>query len=308
MRGPHPAGVIGRRQHGPQPCRATRLPRRAAALLASVGLLAALLLTTPAARGEDGGFDAASLAVFAQANGGREAPRLYAYRGTVYDAPGGRILATLDGYQIARAFPGPATEPDTWYVVRRAFLLYRDPESGEVLAYYPDVRTRAMPAPPLSIVRYQLRGGRITSTALSGVRGNTRDITLPEQLSATREDDRWVFRRVLSPPDPQQKPIELTETVVEPSPSGTAPRVRSVMTKVADNWGFLPPGGRHLLHLSWRPVSAPAELAPIVRRLIDDEAPGMKSLPASLAEAWAELGVVGFPTAPAPAARATPSP
>jgi len=265
-------------------------------------LASALFAAAAPARSEDGGFDAAALAAFAAASGGVDAPRISAYRGTVYDAPGGRILSTLDGYQIARSFRGAAAEPDTWYVVRRAFLLYRAPGTGEVLAYYPDVRARTMPAPPLSIVRYRLRGDRVSSTALSGVRGNTRDVTLPEQLSVTREEGSWIFRRVLSPPDPQQKPIELTETVYEPRPGGAAPRIRAVMTKVADNWGFLPPGGRHLLHLSWRPVAGPEALPPIVRRLIDDEAPGMKALPANLAEAWAELGAAGFPQLPAPAA------
>jgi hypothetical protein len=269
----------------------------------ALGLVALAACALPA-QGEDGGFDAAGLAAFAQANGGAETPRTYVYRGTVYDAPGGRVLATLDGWQIARAFPGGASEPDSWYVVRRAFLLYRAPGTGEVLAYYPDVRAKAMPVPPLSIVRYRLRGDRVTSTALSGVRGNTRDITLPEQLSATREDASWVFRRVLSPPDPQQKPIELTETIYEPV-TGAAPRIRSVMTKVADNWGFLPPGGRHLLHLSWRPVGTQAGVPPLIRRLLDDEAPGMKVLPASLAEAFAELGVAGFPAATAPVATPT---
>jgi hypothetical protein len=266
---------------------------------------AAMLLSAAGAHAETGGFDAAALEAFALSNGGRDAPRVYAYRGTVYDAPSGRILATLDGYQIARAFPGGAPEPGTWYVVRRAFLLYRAPGTGDVLAYYPDVRAKTMPAPPLSIVRYRLDGDRVTSAALSGVRGSVRDITLPEQLSVAREEQAWVFRRVLSPPDPQQKPIELTETIYEPQRAGGPPRIRSVMTKVADNWGFLPPGGRHLLHLSWRPASTPDALAPLIRTLLDEDAPGMKSLPANLADAFAELGVTGLP--PAAMAAASPS-
>ena len=267
--------------------------------------LVVLPFCTAPARAEEGGFDAAALAAFAQANGGTEAPRTYVYRGTVYDAPGGRILATLDGWQIARAFAGGTAEPDAWYVVRRAFLLYRAPGTGEVLAYYPDVRAKAMPTPPLSIVRYRLRGDRVTSTALSGIRGSTRDIALPEQLSVRREEGSWVFRRVLSPPDPQQKPIELTETIYEPLAAGGAPRIRSVMTKVAENWGFLPAGGRHLLHLSWRPAGTSDAVPAVIRRLLDDEAPGMKSLPASLADAFAELGVAGFPSPVEPATTPT---
>jgi hypothetical protein len=257
----------------------------------AIGLVA-LLATAPGARANEGGFDAAALEAWALAHGGRDAPRTYAYQGTVYDLPSGRILATLDGWQVARAFAGGTADPGAWYVVRRAFLLYRAPGSGEILARYPDVRASSVPVPSLSIVRYVLRGDRLVPTAVSGVRGATRDISLPEQLGATREDGAWVFRRVLTPPDPQQKPFELTEIVSQPGPAGGAPRVRFAMTKVADNWGFLPAGGRHLLHLSWRPVATRAALAPVVRNLLEDEAPpALGTLPATVEAAYAELGL-----------------
>ncbi len=269
---------------------AMTIPPRA--LFVTMALVAMSLLPRPVGA-QEGGFDSAALAAYARAQGGSESPRLYAYVGTVYDVPSGRILATVDGFQIARAFPAARNEPDTWYLVRRAFLLYRAPGSGAVLAYYPDVRAKTTPLPSLSIARFQLRGDRIVTTAVSGVRANTRNISLPEQTGALREDDGWVFQRVLSPPDPLQKPLELTETLLSERADGAGPRIRSVMTKVADNWGFLPPGGRHLLHLSWRPVASMASLAPRVRSLLDDEAPAVKSLPESLAAAFAELGVTG---------------
>jgi hypothetical protein len=64
------------------------------------------------------------------------------------------------------------------------------------------------------------------------------------------------------------------------------------MTKVADNWGFLPAGGRHLLHLSWRPVAGLEALAPVVRRLLEEDAPpALGTLPATLDAAYGELGL-----------------
>lgn len=281
----------------PPQCTGTLALHRVLPLAAALWLVIALLLGTRSAAALEGGFDSASLAGYARAQGGVEAPRVYAFNGTVYDAPGGRVLATLDGFQIARAFAGGRDEPGVWYVIRRAFLLYRAPGSGEVLAYYPDVRTNAMPAPALSIARYELRGDRILSRAVSGVRGRLREISLPEQLGVVREDDTWVFRRVLSPPDPQQKPIELTETVMAmATPSDGTPRIRSTMTKVADNWGFLPPGGRHLLHLSWRPVAGFGALADRVQAVIDAAPAGLKTLPDTLPKALAELGFDAFPS------------
>ena len=166
------------------------------------------------------------------------------------------------------------------------------PDSGEILARYPDVRSRSAPVPVLSIVRFVMRGDRVVTSGVSGVRGATREVALPEQLGAAREDDAWVFLRVLSPPDPQQKPIELTEIVARDGATDAAPRARFVMTKIAENWGFLPPGGRHVLHLSWRPVAGLESVAPVLRQLVTAEAPpALASLPSSLEAAYAELGL-----------------
>lgn len=268
---------------------ARRLVRGAALVL--LGAIVAAL-AAPDLQARDGGFDAAALEAYARAHGAVGSPRTYAYQGTVYDVPSGRILATVDGWQVARTFTGGPADPGAWYVVRRAFLLYRDPSGQSTLAHYPDVRSSASPAPALSIVRYALLDGRVATSGISGVRGRTREVTLPEQLGAAREDAAWVFRRVISPPDPQQKPLELTEIVMADAGTDAAPQLRFVMTKVADNWGFLPSGGRHLLHLSWRPVDQDAALAPSVRALLAEEAPAaLRRLPATLEEAYAELGV-----------------
>ncbi len=263
--------------------------------------IAAMALIVPAAiAGGDtitgGGFDRAVLDTYARAHGGESAPRQYAYGGTAYELPSGRILATVDGWQLARSFPGGAQDPDAWYVVRRAFLLYRAPDGGEILARYPDVRARSAPVPVLSIVRHALQGDRIVTTGVAGVRGATREVALAEQLGAAHEDDGWVFRRVISPPDPQQKPLEITEILYGDAGRPAAPRIRFVMTKVAENWGFMPPGGRHVLHLTWRPVAADSGLPASVRSLLANEAPAaMTSLPATLEAAYAELGLVRPP-------------
>lgn len=256
-------------------------------LRSGLALLSACALSMPAALG--GGFDRAALSAYVDAQGARDAPRLYAYSGTVYDVPSGRILATVDGYQQARAFGAPAPD-DSAFVVRRAFLLYRAVDDGRVLRVYPDVRAARTP-PPLSLTRLALSGDRIASVAVSGTRGEARRVTVPEQLDAHREGAHWVFRRVLAPPNPIEQPVEIQEAVVRDAAAPAGERIRWVMTKVANNPDFLPPGGRHLLHLTWRPVERWDELAPIVREFIEREAPGMKTLPATLAAALSELGL-----------------
>lgn len=250
-------------------------------------LLAAVVLAAPAAIA--GGFDRAAFTAYVDSQGNRDAPRLYAYSGTVYDVPSGKILATVDGYQQARTF-GAAAPDGPAFVVRRAFLLYRAADDGRVLRVYPDVRA-ARTAPPLSITRLALAGDRVASTAISGTRGEARRITVPEQLDARREAAHWVFRRVLAPPNPIEQPVEIQEVVVRDAAVPTPERIRWVMTKVANNTDFLPAGGRHLLHLTWRPVDRWDELPASVRDFMDREAPGLKTLPGTLEAALAELGL-----------------
>jgi hypothetical protein len=257
-------------------------------------VLLMLLLSAPSPGfAQTGGFDRAAFDAYVESLGGLDAPRAYGYRGTVYDVPSGRVVARVEGYQIARAFRD-AARPDEAVLVRRAFLIYRAAESEAVLAYYPDIREKTIGRPPLSVVRLTLAGDRVTTRAVTGLGGKPTSISLPEQLSAAREGAAFVFRRVLAPPDPQQQPVEITETVRRAE--GAPPeRIRTTMTKVANNQSFLPPGGRHLLHLVWRPAARFEDLPAGVQKLIEAEAPMMKSLPETLAAALAEAGLDRLP-------------
>lgn len=252
-----------------------------------------LLFAAPFASAQSGGFDRTAFEAYVETLGATDGPRFYAYTGTVYDVPSGKIIATVDGYQAARVFRD-AAKPDEAVLIRRAFLLYRAPGSGEVISYYPDVRAKSVSKPPLGLVRLALEGDRATSRAVVSNSGQPTNITLPEQLSVTREGTDYVFRRVVSPPDPQQQPIEVMEMVRRAS-GKPSERIRIVMTKVANNQSFLPPGGRHLLHLVWRPVERFEDLPPVIRTFIDAEAPVMKSLPETLDAALKEVGLSALP-------------
>jgi hypothetical protein len=264
------------------------LSRAARVLLTLAGLAAAC----PQAGA--GGFGPEAFAAFVDAQGERAAPRLYAYRGEVYDVPGGQLVATVEGYQQARVFP-VANARSQAFVARRAVLLYRAPGTGAVLRVYPDVRA-SVTAPPLGLVRYTLSGDEVRSESVSGTRAAARSLDVPENLDAHREGADWVFRRVLRPPNPVEQPVEIQESVVRPGPGPASGRIRSVMTKVANNTVIFAPGGRHVLHLVWRPVENWSALPPGVREFLDREAPGMKTLPASLEDSLAELGLPAFPS------------
>ena len=56
--------------------------------------------------------------------------------GTAYDIESGKLLARVEGHEVAMAVPS-MTEPGTVYHIARAMLLYRDPVSNAVLAVYP---------------------------------------------------------------------------------------------------------------------------------------------------------------------------
>jgi hypothetical protein len=252
-------------------------------------------LAASCVRAEAGGFGPEAFAAFVESQGGRAAPRLYAYRGEVYDVPGGQLVATVEGYQQARVFAGADARTEA-FVARRAVLLYRTPGTGALLRAYPDVRA-SVTTPPLGLARYTLAGDELRSDSVSGTRAAARSLNVPETLDAHREGADWVFRRVLRPPNPVEQPVEIQESVVRPGTGPASDRIRYVMTKVANNTGFLEPGGRHVLHLVWRPVENWDALPPGVREFLDHEAPGMKTLPASLADSLAELGLSAFPPA-----------
>lgn len=256
-------------------------------------LLAALASAIPPARA--GGFGPDAFAAFIEAQGGRSAPRLYAYHGEVYDVPGGQLVATVEGYQQARVFAGADARTEA-FVARRAVLLYREPGTGALLRIYPDVRA-SVTAPPLGLARYTLSGDEVLSDSVSGTRAAARSFNVPETLDAHREGADWVFRRVLRPPNPVEQPVEIQESVVRPGRGPASGRIRSVMTKVANNTTFLEPGGRHVLHLVWRPVESWEALTPGIREFLDREAPGMKTLPSSFEQSLAELGLARFPSA-----------
>jgi hypothetical protein len=264
---------------------------RAAALSAALALLFASAVVAPAHAADPsvGGFDRDSFRAYVSAQGGERAPLMFVYRGTTLDVPSGRVLAVVDGFQIAHA-----TLPDAQgraYAWRRAFLLYRDATSGVVLRHYPDVRA-SRTAPPLSITRLALIGDVLEPIALSGVRGGPpRRVVANERLAARRDGRDFVFQRVLTPPNPIEQPVEIMETLVRSSGGTARDRLRMSMTKVANNTDFLPPGGRHVLYMTWRPVERWADVPESLRQFVDTEAPGMKTLPATLADALAELGL-----------------
>ena len=108
-------------------------------------------------------FDAAALEAWSARTAGVDDHWTHAYSGTVYDVPGGKVLATVDGWR-SRA-PGGA-RPSAWYVVRRAISSVPRAGSGEILARYPTC-DRAAPVPVLSIVRFALRGDRASSPVAS---------------------------------------------------------------------------------------------------------------------------------------------
>ena len=56
--------------------------------------------------------------------------------GTAYDIESGKLVARVEGHEVAMAVPS-MTEPGTVYHIARAMLLYRDPVSDAVLAVYP---------------------------------------------------------------------------------------------------------------------------------------------------------------------------
>lgn len=249
-------------------------------------LVLLLSLVAPVVASGAGGFDERSFARFVDALGVVDAPREYVYAGEAYDYSTGRVIARIEGYQISRVSVAKR-EAHVW---RRAFLLYRSPEDGHILASYPEVRGGS-PA-LLSLTRYELLGDRLKVNAWVGGGGKSRALHLPDDTTAAHEAQRDVFRRTYGSSDAAHASFEIQETVV--ARGGARARsvdVRSTLFKVAEGSLFPSQIGRYVVSVAWWPMVDRAGLSPSLRLFLRDEAPAMMRLPASLQEAKRELGV-----------------
>lgn len=196
--------------------------------------------------------------------------------GTAHDIGSGKMLARVEGYEVARAVPSK-TEPGTIYQVSRALLLYRDPETNALLAVYPDSDPAALTgvsaytyadggliwrvgsptndAPPRTIA------GRVDCERQGPVLYCRHGTSYDSKEGMTVLEYRWTVDRTASSPAAAAR-MEFAET--EPPASGIfeGPVMKRLTAYRVPSWEGVPD---------------------TLRQWVEAEAPGFTSLPDDMA-------------------------
>ncbi|MEO1034032.1 MAG: hypothetical protein AAFX44_00605 [Pseudomonadota bacterium] len=125
------------------------IPRRCPPLLFAV-----LLLATNAATA-DGSFDLDTFQRWVTMRVGDGSPVYWFSEGTVRAYPGGRLIATMEGYDTARLDP-TQTSPRRAVQLSRKTYIYRDPATGDVFKRS-DGTDVAPIAYPYQLISYELK-------------------------------------------------------------------------------------------------------------------------------------------------------
>jgi len=252
-----------------------RFPRALVPLLAGVALLAAGLPSRA------GGFDADLFERFVDSNMGRDGKAIYYYStGTVKTFPGGELLATIEGVDMARLL---RRDPDgTVHKASRKMFILRDPRTGQVIEQI-DGKALDDYFYPYQYMTFRLDGDLLRGTATQGAGAAKRSVDVGSAMEARRVGDVAVF----SAPNARARPdgtgsFEMYEFWVQPKGSTVQPSTTLTLTLV--NWHPIGRGKPVYTHrTSWR-VDRYDALPASLREWIDAKAPLYREPPRDMAE------------------------
>jgi hypothetical protein len=228
-----------------------------------------------------GGFDADLFERFVDSNMGRDGKPVYYYStGTVKTFPGGELLATIEGVDMARLL---RRDPDgTVHKASRKMFILRDPRSGEVIEQI-DGKALDDYFYPYQYMTFQLDGDLLRGTATQGAGAAKRSVDVGSAMEARRVGDVAVF----SAPNARARPdgtgsYEMYEFWVQPKSSTVQPSTTLTLTLV--NWHPIGRGKPVYTHrTSWR-VDRYDALPASLRQWIDAKAPLYREPPRDMAE------------------------
>lgn len=250
---------------------------RAGAALALVAAMAAVTLAPAGAAG----FDRELFEVFVDSNMGLDGKPVYYYStGTVKTFPGGELLATVEGVDMARLL---RRDPDgTVHKASRKMYIFRDPKTGAVID---QIGGRPNDAwfYPYQYMTFRLDGDELRATSTQGAGAARRSVDIGSAMDARRVGDVVVF----SAPNARARPdgtgsFEMYEFWVQPKGSKVEPSTTLTLTLV--NWHPIGNGKPVYTHrTSWR-VGRYADLPASLRDWIDRNAPLYREPPRDFAE------------------------
>ena len=247
------------------------------------GLLCLLLIfeVTTGTRGDAAGFDRQLFEVFVDSNMGSHGEPVYYYStGTLKTFPGGRLLALIEGVDMARLLRRDAD--GTVHKASRKFYILRDPQTGVVIEQIDGVPNDRY-FYPYQYMTFRLEGDRLAGTSTQGSGKGVRQVDIGSAMEARRIGDVVAF----SAPNAREfadgtGSFEMYEFWVTPRRATFSPSTTLTLTLV--NWHPIGRGKPVYTHrTSWR-VDNYAALPASIREYIETRAPLYKEPPKDFAE------------------------
>lgn len=203
-----------------------------------------------APRAEASGFDPQIFDIFVESNMGTDGQPIYYYStGTLKTFPGGRLLALIEGVDMARLLRRDAD--GTVHKASRKFYILRDPQTGKVIEEIggkPNDRYFY----PYQYMTFRLEGDRLAGSSTQGAGAAMRRVDIGSAMEARRIGDVVAF----SAPNAREAAdgtgsYEMYEFWVTPKRANLAPSTTLTLTLV--NWHPIGAGKPVYTHrTSWR--------------------------------------------------------
>ncbi len=227
------------------------------------------------------GFTEEIFETFVDSNMGLDGSPVYYYStGTMREFPGGRLLAHIEGVDMARLLH--RDEDGTVHKAARKMYILRDPESGDVIDTI-DGQPNDRYFYPYQYMTFRLVDDRLKGTSTQGAGERVFTVDIGANFQARKVGDTTVFTapnfRAL--PDGTGS-FEMYEFWVPPRSAEIQPPATLTLTLV--NWHPLGEGKPVYTHrTTWR-VDEFAELPERLRSYIKEKAPLYREPPKDMAE------------------------
>ena len=192
--------------------------------------------------------------------------------GAAYDIDTGKVVARLEGHEVARAVKSTA-EPGTVYHVARAMLIYRHPETDAVLDVYPGSDPDAL----TSVSAYSHKDGAFIYRFGSPA-SNMPPRTIPGRVDCERQGPVLYCLRGTSYEAEEGRSVLEYRWTVDRTSSSLEAAARSEFAET-------------------EPPHPGISEGPVLIRLTSYRAPDWESVPDTLRE-WVETQAPGFATLP----------
>lgn len=233
------------------------------------------------ARSHAAGFDPQLFEVFVDSNMGTDGKPVYYYStGTLKTFPGGKLLATIEGVDMARLLRRDAD--GTVHKASRKFYILRDPQTGAIIEQINGVPNDRY-FYSYQYMTFRLEGDRLAGTSTQGSGKALRTVDIGSAMDARRVGDVVAF----SAPNARELSdgtgsFEMYEFWVTPRRAKLSPSTTLTLTLV--NWHPIGGGKPVYTHrTSWR-VDTYAQLPSSIREYIEARAPLYKEPPKDFAE------------------------